>query len=61
MIKVDRKELSLAVKERKIRIKFLNTSMKNKNHRLTLGQLTTLKLIKKEILVVIWNNNHRGA
>lgn len=42
MIKEDRKELSLAVKERKIRIKFLNTSMKNKNHRLTLGQLTTL-------------------
>lgn len=42
IIKVDRKAISLFVKERKIRIKFLNTSMKNKNHRLTLEQLTTL-------------------
>lgn len=48
MIKVDGKELYLAVKERKIRIKFLNTSMKNKNHRLTLGQLTTLWNCYKE-------------
>lgn len=48
MIKVDGKELYLAVKERKIRIKFLNTSMKNKNQRLTLGQLTTLWNCYKE-------------
>lgn len=48
MTKVDRKAISLFVKQRKIRIKFLNTSMKNKNHRLTLEQLTTLWNFYKE-------------